>query len=91
MSIDRSNIDQAIADRMAEDSQFRAALMSDPRLALASLTGREIPDSVRVSVHEESPTDIHLVIAANSALGDQDLELVSGGYNWTTPNHACDD
>ena len=53
MSIDRSNIDQAIANRIAEDSQFRAALMSDPRLALASLTGREIPDSVRVSVHED--------------------------------------
>lgn len=89
MSIDRSNIDQAIADRIAEDSQFREALISDPRSALASLAGVQIPESIRVSVHEESPTDIHLVIAAESSLSDQDLELVAGGNDWTTPNHAC--
>jgi hypothetical protein len=91
MSIDRSNIDQAIAARIAEDPQFRGDLLSDPRTALASLAGLQIPESVRVNIHEESPTDIHLVIAADSALSDSDLELVAGGYNWTTPNHACGD
>ncbi len=91
MSIDRTTIDQAIADRIAEDPQFRAALLSDPRSALESLAGQQVPDSVRVTIHEESPTDIHLVIPASSALSDSDLELVAGGYNWTTPNHACAD
>ena len=52
MSIDGSNIDQAIADRIAEDSQFREALISDPRSALASLAGVQIPESIRLSVHE---------------------------------------
>ena len=89
MNIDRSNIDQAVANRIAEDPQFRAALMSDPRSALASLAGLQIPESVRVTVHEESPADIHLVIAANSALSDQDLELVAGGIDWYPDNHSC--
>jgi hypothetical protein len=91
MSIDRTTIGQAIADRIAEDPKFRAALLSDPRSALESLAGLQVPDSVRVTIHEESPTDIHLVIPASSALSDSDLELVAGGYNWTTPNHACAD
>jgi hypothetical protein len=87
MSHTRSSIDQAIADRIAEDSGFRAALMSDPKAALAALTGTEIPDSIRITVHEESPADIHLVIPAASALADSDLELVAGA-GWGLGN-AC--
>jgi hypothetical protein len=86
MSIDRSNINQAIDDRIAADPAFRAQLQADPHAALAALTGMTIPESVRITVHEESPADIHLVIAADSALNDSDLELVSGGVNWYPNN-----
>ncbi len=86
MSIDRTNVNQAIDDRIAADPAFRAALLSDPHAALAALAGMNIPESVRITVHEESPADIHLVIAANSALSDQDLELVAGGVNWYPNN-----
>jgi hypothetical protein len=89
MSISRENIDQAIAERLASDPAFRAALLSDPHSALAALSGAQIPESVRVTVHEESPADIHLVIAASSTLSDTDLELVSGGYDWYPDNHSC--
>ena len=82
MSYTRSSIDQAIADRIAEDPGFRAALMSDPKAALAALTGTQIPEGIRVTVHEESPTDIHLVMPGDDALSDSDLELVSGGVSW---------
>jgi hypothetical protein len=86
MSLTRTTIDAAIADRIAADPAFRAALLSDPHAALAALAGMNIPESVRITVHEESPADIHLVIAANSALSDQDLELVAGGVNWYPNN-----
>jgi len=89
MSISRENIDQAIAERLASDPAFRAALLSDPHSALAALSGTHIPESVRVTVHEESPADIHLVIAGSSTLSDTDLELVSGGYDWYPDNHSC--
>jgi hypothetical protein len=89
MSIDRTNVNQAIDDRIAADPAFRAELQANPHAALSALTGMNIPESVRISVHEESPADIHLVIAADSALNDSDLELVSGGYNWTPNNQGC--
>jgi hypothetical protein len=78
MSLTRTTIDAAIADRIESDPDFRSALLSDPKSALAALTGTEIPESIRITVHEESPADIHLVIAAQSALADSDLELVAG-------------
>lgn len=89
MAIDRMNINQAIDDRIAADPAFRGELQADPRAALAALTGMNIPEGVRITVHEESPADIHLVIAADSTLNDADLELVSGGYNWTPNNVGC--
>jgi len=89
MSIDRTNIDQAIAERLDADPDFRAALVSDPRAALSELTGMQIPESVRVTVHEESVADIHLVIPSDSALSEADLELVSGGINWYPNNVGC--
>jgi hypothetical protein len=89
MSIDRTNVNQAIDDRIAADPTFRAELQANPHAALAALTGMNIPDSVRITVHEESPADIHLVIAADSALNDSDLELVAGGYNWYPNNQGC--
>ena len=87
MSLTRATIDQAIADRIEADPAFRADLLDDPRAALTALTGTDIPEAIRISVHEESPADIHLVISAPSALADSDLELVAGA-GWSTGN-AC--
>lgn len=89
MSINRSNINEAIAERIASDPEFRAELTSDPHTALASLAGMTIPESVRITIHEESAADIHLVIPAEAALSEDDLELVSGGYNWYPHNQGC--
>lgn len=86
MNPTRDTIDQAIATRIESDPAFRAELLSDPYSALASLTGARIPEGVRITVHEEAPTDIHLVIPAMSALSDADLEMVSGGFNWYPDN-----
>lgn len=88
MSIDRSSIDQAIVERFEVDPGFRAALMSDPRAALSDLVGRAIPENVSISVHEETPTDIHLVIPAGAMLSETDLELVAGGTGSWSSN--CD-
>jgi len=85
MSIDRSNVDQAIAERVEADPDFRATLVADPRAALEDLTGISIPANVRISVHEESPSDIHLVIPAGGSLSETDLELIAGGTgSWSS-------
>jgi hypothetical protein len=89
MNIDRTNIDQAIADRIATDPDFRSALVNDPRAALSDLASTTIPESIRVTVHEESVTDIHLVIPSDANLSESDLELVSGGIQWYKDNGGC--
>lgn len=78
----RREVDGLVARALAEDPQFRTNLLADPRGALSALIGVPIPAAVNVVVHEESLTDIHLVIPAaadNDALSDSDLELVAGG------------
>ena len=79
----RDQLDGLVRARLQEDPAFRDLLLSDPRAALGDLTGTEVPDFITVTVHEESLTDVHLVIPA--ALGEEvtedDLELVAGGGN----------
>lgn len=78
----RQDLEAIMATRMAEDPGFRARLIEDPSGGLAEIAGFDLPDSVKVTVHEESLTDIHLVIPASSSpLSESDLELVSGGWN----------
>lgn len=82
----RAELDALVRDRLASDPDFRAALLADPRATLSELVGITIPDAVTVTVHEESLTDIHLVLPAPRALGgeiaEDDLELVAGGVCW---------
>ena len=46
-----------IAMKAAEDDEFRARLLADPRAALEEATGLRLPPDYRLHVHEESATD----------------------------------
>ena len=65
--------------KAGEDSEFRASLLQDPKAAIANEFGVTIPDGVNISVHEENPSNVHLVLPL---AGELDLELlkeVGGG------------
>jgi hypothetical protein len=83
----RAELDALLRERLASDPDFRAALLADPRAAISGLVGMDVPDLVTVSVHEESLTDIHLVLPAAAGgegeISEDDLELVAGGACWT--------
>jgi len=81
----RAELDSLVHDALANDPAFRHALLADPRAAVSKLLGLALPDAVRIDVHEETLTHIHLVIAASVACGemsDDDLEQVAGGVCW---------
>ena len=84
-SLDRDEINASIRSRAESDPEFRSRLLADPTAAVSELLGMTVPAAVRINVHEESPSDIHLVIPAAAHLSDQDLDLVVGG-DWTYPN-----
>jgi len=81
-SFDRAEILGTVRDRAASDPAFRSQLLADPAAAMSDVLGMPVPDAVSITVYEESPTDIHLVIPAVSTLSEADLDLVAGGVNW---------
>ena len=81
----RAELDALIQEKLADDPDFRAQLLADPKSALSALVGTDLPDFIDVTVHEESLTDVHLVIPAGvgDEINEEDLELVAGGVCWT--------
>ena len=68
-----------VLDRAAEDGDFRARLIADPKATISSETGATIPEGFEVVVHEDSATSAHLVLPPSRELTDAELEKVTGG------------
>ena len=67
-----------IVDKAAEDADFRALLLSDPKGAVEQELGFGIPPGINVQVHEEDAGTAHLVLPPSSALGEADLQALVG-------------
>jgi hypothetical protein len=77
--LERSRIERHIIHRARTDAQFHAALVKDPRQVLAEVLQVEIPEDYRVHVHQESATQVHLVIRNNPDLPAEVRERVPDG------------
>jgi len=82
----RKDLEAAVIMRAWKDDAFRRELLSDPKAAIARLTGKPLPAGVKVVVHEETATTLHLCLPARPAkaagageLSDAELEAVAGG------------
>ena len=71
-----------IAMKAAEDDEFRARLVADPRAALEEETGLRLPDDYRLHVHEESATDAHIVLPPKPELSREQLDNIAGGRGY---------
>ena len=76
-----------ILSKAAEDGDFRARLITDPKAAISTEIGTTIPEGFDVVVHEDSATTAHLVLPPSPALTEAELESVAGGgshkgYYW---------
>lgn len=63
--------------KAAEDDDFRARLIVDPRAAVEEETGIRFPDGYRLHVHEESATDAHLVLPPNPKLSSEQPDRIA--------------
>ena len=68
-----------IVGKAAEDAEFRARLLSDPKGAIGEELGVTIPASMSIAVHENSAETVHLTLPPDSRLSESDLEQASGG------------
>ena len=68
-----------ILSKAAEDADFRARLVSDPKEAIGQELGISMPESLSVEIHEESSGTAHLVLPPDSKLSEGDLQAVAGG------------
>ena len=70
-----------ILTKAEEDSDFRTRLLADPKGTVEAELGVTIPDALSFHIHEETATDLHLILPADKRLRQEDLEAVAGG-NW---------
>lgn len=68
----------------ASDPQAaRAKLISNPKAAFEDLLGMELPEEVKIAVHEEDANTLHFVLPpVSDELNAAELAAVSGGACW---------
>ena len=72
-----------IVGKAAEDADFRARLLGDPKGAIEQELGVTIPASLSIEVHEEETgATAHLVLPPGSTLSESDLQAVAGGATY---------
>ena len=67
--------------KAAADDGYRARLVEDPRAAIKEALGIELPESLAVHVHEETPATAHLVLPPSAGLTETDLEGIAAGHS----------
>ena len=73
-----------IVSKAAQDAEFRAALLADPKGAITTEFEVHVPESYGITVHESKGTTLHLALPPNmSDLSEQELEKIAGGFQWT--------
>ena len=68
-----------VAMKAAEDDDFRARLIADPRPTVEEETGLRFPNGYRIHVHEESATEAHMVLPPKPELSREQLDRIAGG------------
>ena len=78
-----------LVGKAADDAEFRARLVADPKQVLNEEFGMPLPDAFELSIHEDSGTHVHLVLPPSDQLDLAALAEVGGGhYDGTIVNGA---
>jgi hypothetical protein len=74
---------EQIFEQVRTDETFKQRFLKEPKSVLTEM-GIEIPDSVEVEIHQDTPTLKHLVIPADTSsneLSESELQMVAGGIH----------
>ncbi len=79
-----------IVGKAAQDDAFRKALLADPFSVVQNEVGIQLPAGLKLTVHEETNDELHMVLSAPVQLTAAQLESVSGGWPYPDPQPADD-
>ncbi len=79
-----------LINKATDDSEFRASLLADPKAAINAELNVTIPEQLSVSVLEDSPTAVHLVLPPSPRISRADMKAMSGGGGAGMCETACD-
>lgn len=85
---------QSVIGKAWEDAHFKAALVENPRNAIKSLTGLDLPADIDLVITDQTNSSkVYINIPPkpnfdNMELSDEQLEVVAGGEIFSTINIA---
>jgi len=81
IDVTKADVVREVVKIAAEDPEFRAQLIANPKEALKAKTGFDFPQGSKVEVVQEGPNQTVIVLPAaqGEELGDEELEKVAGG------------
>jgi len=77
----RAELETLLIARAGKDPDFRQQLLTHPAAAIKAVAGLELPPEVEVTVFQETPRRLCLVLPARPSeeLAESELDAVSGG------------
>ncbi|MDG5493371.1 MULTISPECIES: NHLP leader peptide family RiPP precursor [Azospirillaceae] len=82
----RAHVTAGLIERAEADPAFRALLLSNPHEAVKSLLGVDPIPGYKITVVEEQPGEVTIVLPAaldENELSDELLDLASGGVSFS--------
>lgn len=82
-AVEKGDAIAGVIKRAATDKAFRNELTKNPQATIKVAIGVELPPGLKLNVYENTPTELHLLLPAQSSpdgeLSDMELEAVAGG------------
>ena len=78
-----SQIRNELLSKASADGDFRSLLLANPAQAVKECYGVDVSSHFALNVHEETDTELHLVLPNASPISEEDLVAISGGTQQT--------
>jgi predicted house-cleaning noncanonical NTP pyrophosphatase (MazG superfamily) len=88
VEVSRGEIVDIVTETALKNSDYRTALLKNPKKVLEAQLGRELPDWLNVQAVEETADTMYVVVPhvvqEGAELADADLEQIAGGGSKAT-------
>ena len=77
-----ASVREYVVGKAVIDPEFRKMLLADPRGTVAAEVGADVPETMNLTVHEETATDLHLVLPSAAEVSGDELAEIAAGCSW---------